>query len=223
MDKAQVLARLKEQANPGNVAGMARYGINPQNTLGVSMPVLRALARQIGRNHGLALELWKTAIHEARILAGLIDDPARVTRAQMDRWVSQFDSWDVCDQVCNNLFSRTPYAYAQAVRWAQSKPEFVKRAGFVMMACLAVHDKEAPDSKLAVFFPLIREGAADERNFVKKAVNWALRQLGKRSSGLNRAAVELAGRIREDGGKSARWVASDALKELTSPAVQKRI
>lgn len=210
-----IIKKMKAKANPANAAGMARFGINAKNTLGCSMPFLRGYAKEIGRDHALALQLWDTGIHEARILAALIDEPARVTKAQMKSWSKDFDSWDVCDQVCSNLFDKTPDAYITAQQWAKSTQEFVKRAGFVLMACLAVHDKKAPDAAFKPFFPLIIAGAVDERNFVKKAVNWALRQIGKRNAALRRRAIAVAGQILAiPDSASARWVARDALREL---------
>ena len=219
----EIVAELESQANPENVAGMARYGINSKNTLGVSIPHLRAMAKRIGTDHALALELWASGIHEARMLAGFIDDPAMVTETQIERWAKDFDSWDVCDQVCSNLFDRTPFAAAKAVEWSEREEEFVKRAGFVLMAALAVHDKNAPDVRFRGFLPLIAREAADERNFVKKAVNWALRQIGKRNRPLNAAAIASAKRIRKMDSKAARWIAADALRELESDAVQGRL
>jgi 3-methyladenine DNA glycosylase AlkD len=219
----EILERLVSEANPDNVEGMARYGINPRNTLGVPMPVLRGIARELKRNHHLALELWESGIHEARILAGLVADPTQVDEQLMERWVHDFDSWDVCDQVCSNLFDKTPFAYPKAVEWSRRQPEFVRRAGFVLMAALAVHDKKAPDSAFEHFFPLILDASTDERNFVKKAVNWALRGLGKRSQALNAQAVETAQQIARLDSKTARWVAADALRELTGEKVQARL
>ncbi|MGW8251979.1 MAG: DNA alkylation repair protein, partial [Anaerolineales bacterium] len=181
-DRSQaILERLRSMANPENVAGMERYGINTQNTLGISIYTLRPLAKEIGRDHGLALGLWDSGIHEARILACYIDDPQQVTEAQMERWALDFDSWDVCDQVCSSLFDHTPFAYQKALQWSERDEEFVKRAGFVLMAALSVHDKGAPDERFEQFFPGILREASDGRNYVKKAVNWALRQIGKRS------------------------------------------
>ena len=219
----EILAGLKSLANPDNAAGMARFGINSQNTLGVSIPTLRRLAREIGRDHDLAAELWLSGIHEARILATLIDTPASVTESQMDRWVHDFDSWDICDQCCSNLFTRTKFAYEKAFEWSAEQNEFVKRAGFVMMAALAVKDKKANDRQFEPFFDIIIIGATDNRNFVKKAVNWALRQLGKRDLILNQKAIAVAEEIRKIGSPSARWIAADALRELNSPAVQTRL
>jgi 3-methyladenine DNA glycosylase AlkD len=218
-----IIEQLKAQANPANVEGMARYGINPHNTLGVSMPALRAIARQTKRNHPLALELWDSGIHEARILAALVADPKEVDDELMERWAYDFDSWDVCDQVCSNLFDKTPYAYRKAVEWAGRQPEYVKRAGFVLMAALAVHDKKATDRSFEVFFSVILREAVDERNFVKKAVNWALRGIGKRNKALNAQATDLARQISQIDSRVARWIASDALKELTSAKIQARL
>jgi 3-methyladenine DNA glycosylase AlkD len=219
----EILEQLKAQANPANVEGMARYGINPHNTLGVSMPVLRAIARQTKRNHPLALELWDSGIHEACILAVLVADPKQVDEELMEHWVYDFDSWDVCDQVCSNLFDKTPFAYQKAVEWAGRQPEYVKRAGFVLMAALAVHDKQATDRSFEVFFPVILREAVDERNFVKKAVNWALRGIGKRNKVLNAQATDLARQIAQIDSRVARWIASDALKELTSAKIQAKL
>jgi 3-methyladenine DNA glycosylase AlkD len=215
MTYRQVIDTLRTLANPANVAGMARYGISPTGTLGVPMPVLRKMAKQIGRRHDLADELWRSAIHEARILAALIDDPGRVTDEQMERWVLDIDSWDVCDQLCSNLFSRTALARQKAAAWSGRSETFVKRAGFVLMACLAVHDKKADDALFVGYLPLIVREAGDDRNFVKKAVNWALRQIGKRNPVLNHLSVETAREIRKMDAKSARWIAADALRELT--------
>ena len=209
-----LLDRLKAHANPANVAGMARYGINPNGTLGVPIPVLRAMAKECGRDHDLAQRLWNTGIHEARILATLVDDPARVTRRQMNRWARDLDSWDVCDHACHNLFRYTPFAFQQATKWAGARPEFVRRAGFSLMAGLAVKAKDATDRQFEAFFPLILQAAADDRNMVKKAVNWALRQIGKRNGRLRLKAVALAERIRRLDSLAARWIASDALREL---------
>ncbi len=209
-----VLEILRCHANPANVAGMARYGINTSQALGVPMPFLRRMGKQTGRNHELACELWESGIHEARILATLVEDPGAITSRQMNRWVRQFDSWDVCDQACQNLFRYTPFAFAKAAEWAQAKPEFVRRAGFAMMAGLAVKAKTATDRQFEALFPLIIEGSTDERNFVKKAVNWALRQIGKRNARLRLKAIAAAEEIQKLESRSARWIAADALREL---------
>jgi len=207
---AELLSVLRTHANPANVAGMARYGINPKGTLGVPIPVLRKLAKQAGRSHELAAELWASGIHETRILATLIDNPARVTGRQMDRWVSDLDSWDVCDQACQNLFRYTPSAFAKAGKWARARREFVRRAGFSLMAGLAVKARTASDAQFEAFFPLIAEAAVDDRNMVKKAVNWALRQIGKRNPALCAKAIATAEEIRRLDSRAARWVASSS-------------
>lgn len=223
MTSEQIIARLRSMANPSNVEGMARYGINPHNTLGVSIPELRKIARETGKDHQLAQSLWKSGIHEARILACFVDDPEKVTPAQMDRWAKAFDSWDVCDQCCSNLFDRTPDASEKAAQWSAHPEEFVKRAGFTLMAALAVHDKQATDAVFEQFLPLIVKEATDERNYVRKAVNWALRQIGKRNKKLNRQAINTARQIQKLDSKTARWIAADALRELTGDPVQQRL
>ncbi|MEK7309493.1 MAG: DNA alkylation repair protein [Planctomycetota bacterium] len=219
----EVISKLKSLADPEAVKGMARFGINPNKTLGISIPHLRALAKKTGRNHSLALQLWASGIHEARILAGLIDQPEKVTEKQMDRWARDFDSWDVCDGSCMNLFDRLEIASKKAVAWSERKEEFVKRAGFALMACLAWHRKDMPDREFIRFLPLIKRESTDNRNFVKKAVNWALRQIGKRNRYLNKQAIKAAQEIQKIDSGSARWIASDALRELTGRAVQKRL
>ena len=215
MTYQQIIDTLRELANPANVAGMARYSISPVGTLGVPMPILRKMAKEIGRRHDLADELWRSAIHEARILAALIDDPGEVTDDQMERWVLDIDSWDVCDQLCSNLFSRTALAREKATAWTNRPETFVKRSGFVLMACLAVHDKKADDAIFTEFLHLIVREAGDDRNFVKKAVNWALRHIGKRNPALNRLSIETARDMQKMDAKSARWIAADTLRELT--------
>ena len=218
-----ILSRIKSLAKPGNREGMARFGIRVDNAFGVSIYELRKLAKELGTDHELALGLWETGNHEARILAGMIDNPALVTETQMESWVRDFNSWDMCDQVCSNLFDRTKYANKKTIEWTKREEEFVKRGGFVLMAALSVHDKNAPDSKFEKFFPIIERNATDERNFVKKAVNWALRQIGKRNAHLNKKAVDVAERIEKSESKTARWIAKDALKELRSDKVRKKL
>jgi len=215
MTAAELTAALRSHANPANVAGMARYGIRTDTALGVPMPIIRALGSQAGNSHALARELWASGIHEARILATLVEELARVTPRQMDRWARDFDSWDICDQACQNLFRYTPCAFEKAAQWARAKPEFVRRAGFSLMAGLASKAKDAPDARFAAFLPLIAEAAGDDRNMVKKAVNWALRQIGKRNPQLRRKAIEAAENIRKQATRSARWIAADALRELS--------
>ena len=216
----EILAEILSQANPDAVAGMARFGINPERTFGVSIPALRKIAVRTGKNHELAAALWRSGVHEARLLATMIEVPAELSAEQMDGWVADFNSWDVCDQCCNNLFRKSPVAHAKAVEWSSRQEEFVKRAGFVMMACLAVHDKKASDEAFLGYLPFIARESVDERNFVKKAVNWALRQIGKRNAALNRAALDAAEEIKVMDSKAARWIASDAIRELTRTKIR---
>ncbi len=213
----EIVSLLKSEANPANVEGMARYGISTFGTLGVSMPILRGLARRCGRDHPLALLLWDTGLHEARILASLIADPLITSPALMDSWAAAIDSWDVCDQCCSNLFRRTSHAWAKAAGWTASDAPFTKRAAFVLMAQLAVHDKKAPNEDFEPFLALIEKHSGDDRNFVKKAVNWALRSIGKRNIALNARACSVAESILSTPTRSARWIASDALRELRDP------
>ncbi len=222
IDVQSILKKLKFLSNPKNIEGMARFGINTENALGVPIPFLRGLAKKIGKNHKLAQDLWNSGIHEARILASMIADFKLVTEKQMEKWVRGFDSWDVCDQVCMNLFDKTPSAVKKAKSWTKSSQEFVKRAGFALMASLAIHDKKMKDGQFMEFFSLIKKESKDERNFVKKAVNWALRQIGKRSKKLNREAVKIAKEIQKMNSKSAKWIANGALKELQEEVIQKR-
>jgi 3-methyladenine DNA glycosylase AlkD len=217
------MERLGSLADPNAGEGMARFGINPEKTLGVSIPNLRKLAKEAGKDHALAGELWESGIHEARILASMVEDPAQVTGAQADRWVRDFDSWDVCDQCCMNLLDRFPQAWEKAAEWTAREREYEKRAGFTMIACLAWHDKKAGDGAFVKLLPIIEREAGDGRNYVKKAVNWALRHIGKRNLNLNREAVLAAERILEQDAKSAKWIARDALRELTSEAVLERL
>lgn len=214
MTRDQIIANLKLYANAQAVQGMARLGIRPTQALGIPIPTLRKMAKESGRDQALAVALWDSGIHEARILASMIAEPQRTSAQLMDAWVNDFDSWDICDQVCGNLFGKTPYAYQKVMQWCQQEKEFVRRAGFVMMAELAVHDKKARDEVFLPFFPLIKQYAGDERNFVKKAVNWALRQIGKRNSHLRTLARECANEIQRMDSRTAKWVARDALREL---------
>ena len=218
-----VLKKLETLSDPKSVEGIARFGISPENTYGVSIPNLRKVAREAGIDHTLARQLWESGIHEARILASMIEDPAMVAGKQLESWVRDFDSWDICDQCCNNLFVRTELAWQKAVEWSSSDKEFIRRAGFVLMACLAVHDKKAADEQFTRFLSLIKREAGDNRNFVKKAVNWALRQIGKRNLNLNKRAIETARQIQQMDSSSAKWIASDAVRELTSEAVRQRL
>jgi 3-methyladenine DNA glycosylase AlkD len=220
----EVLEELRSRANPADLEGMARFGIDTKRALGGSrLPDLRALARRIGTDHKLAQQLWRSKVHEARLLAAMVDDPSQVTEEQMETWAKDFDSWDVVDGACCTLFDRTPFAWDKAVQWSEREEEFVKRAGFVLMACLAVHDKKSPDARFESLLPIIEREAGDRRNYVRKAVNWALRQIGKRNLRLNRQAIGTGERILKNGPRSARWVASDALRELRSEPVQERL
>jgi 3-methyladenine DNA glycosylase AlkD len=222
-DFTTILAQLEAQRDEAAVAGMARYGITGTVVYGVKIPVLRQMTKAIGRDHALAQALWAYDSRETRVLAGLIDDYKQVDEAQMERWVLDFDSWEICDQVCSNLFGRTPYAYAKAIEWSGRPEAFVKRAGFVLMARLAHKDMKTSDADLLALLPLIEREAADERNFVKKAVNWALRDIGKRNLTLNAAAIAAAERLIAQDSRSARWNGNDARRELTSDAVQARL
>lgn len=221
----EIIEQLRVAANPTpeNLEGMARYGINTRRALCVSTPDMHKLGRQIGRNHTLALELWQAGWRETRILAALTDDPGMVTDGQMDDWVKDFDSWDVCDATCLYLFSWTRTASEKAVQWSVREEEYVKRAGFTLMACLAVGKRKPDEKRLAAFLPAIEREAWDGRNYVKKSVNWALRQIGKYNLRLNKLAIESAERIKLQDTKSARWIAADALRELTSEQVQIRL
>ncbi|MFH2106860.1 MAG: DNA alkylation repair protein [Candidatus Micrarchaeota archaeon] len=223
MEIRQLIQKLKSMANEKNVDGMVRFGINPKNTLGISVYDLRAIGKEIGKGHDLALKLWESGIHEARILAAFVEDYNQVTEFQMERWVNDFDSWDICDQVCNSVFAKTPFAHKKALEWASRKSEFVKRAGFVLMACLVLHNKNAEDKQFLGYMPIIRRESKDERNFVKKAVNWALRQIGKKNKILNITAIRTAKEIEQVDSKCAKWIAKDALRELESGAVQNRL
>jgi 3-methyladenine DNA glycosylase AlkD len=231
-----ILAELKAMGSERDRAGMARYGINVANAFGVSVYELRKLARRLGTSHELALALWATGNHEARLLACFVDDPAAVNEKQMEAWAGDFDSWDICDQATTSLFDLTTHAWAKAREWAKRDEEWVRRGGFALMAGLASHDKAASDQAFIKLLPLIERGASDDRNFVKKAVNWALRNIGKRNLALNAAAIACAEKMRsaanrraggERGGdaaaRSARWVAADALRELGSDKVQTRL
>jgi len=217
------LGELRRLGTRRNVQGMARFGIRAKIVYGVAKPKVDALARRIGKNHQLALELWDSGVHDARILAGLVDQAELVGSRQMNRWMRDFDNWDVCDGTCCHLFVYAKPAWEKALSWSGRRAEFEKRAGFALMAYLALHDKRAVHREYLRLFPIIRRAASDERNFVRKAVNWALRQIGKRNRKLNRAAIREAKRIQKIDNKAARWIAADALRELRSEAVQRRL
>lgn len=210
-------------ADPSRLSGMARYGIATERAFGITVTQLRGYARTLGRDEELAAELWDSGVHEARLLATMVAEPALVTEMQVDAWIRDVDSWDLCDGLCGNLVDRTPFALDKVVEWTARDEEFVKRAGFALIAWMAVHRKDLNDECFEAFLPTIREGSTDERNYVKKAVNWALRQIGKRSEGLNRRSIETARDIQRMDSRAARWIATDALRELTSEPVQERL
>lgn len=219
----EVLAWLESRGTRANVAGMARYGIVARKAFGVSMGTMQTLQKRIGTNHDLAVELWPSGWHEARLLAAMVADPACVTRREMNAWVGDFESWADCDTVCFKLWDRSPLAWEKARQWATSPRELVKRAGFALMACLALHDKAAPDRPFLGFLKLIEKGARDDRNLVKKGVSWALRATGRRNRALNTAAIAVARRLAQLPESGARWVGKDALRELTGPVVRAKL
>lgn len=215
MSKEEIIQELKKNANPKNVIGMKRFGIQGKNMLGISVTFLRKFAKKIPKDHKLAIGLWNTGIHEAKMLATMIDELEKVTEVQMDKWVKDFDSWDICDGACMNLLCKTPFVDKKIYEYAKSEKEFVRRTAFTLIACLSFKKKEWKDKDFVKYFDLIEEYSFDERNFVKKAVNWALRQIGKRNAKLNVKAIKVAERIKKQGAKSARWIAGNALSELT--------
>jgi 3-methyladenine DNA glycosylase AlkD len=221
--KDEILKFLQENSNPKNKEGMARFGINTEKAFGISMPLLREAAKHYKKDHFLALELWQSGYHEARILAGLIDDHLKCTSEQMEQWVLGFNSWDVCDQVCMNLFWKTEFAWDKVREWAEREEEFVRRASFALMAVLAVKVKKTDEIEFLALFPLIEKYSTDKRNFVKKAVNWALRQIGKRNRKLHPFALELAEKLMKSDDRTARWIGTDAYKELISEGVAKTL
>lgn len=227
MTVSEVLRKLESLGSPENIAGMKRFGIETADSFGITAPVLKEFAKEVKKEtpdrHSLALKLWDTGNYDARAIAFIIDDPEQVSPEQMESWAKDFDNWATVDGACGYLFCRTPHAYQKPFEWANREEEFVKRAAFSLIAYLAVHDKKAPDDKIAGFLPLIEKHSDDERNFVKKAVNWALRQIGKRSIELNELAIDTAERIKAQDTKSARWIAADALRELRSEKVIDRI
>jgi len=219
----EVIKRLEARAKPDQLEGMARFGMVTEKRLGVSIPSLREMAKQLGNDHTLAIQLWNTGIAEARILAGMVDEPDKLSEAQMEEWVKGINSWDVCDQVCQNLFEKSPLAWKKIVGWSKREEEFTKRAAYALLACMAWHDKHASDAQFIKLLPVVKQGATDERNFVKKAVNWALRNIGKRNTNLNRAAIKTATEMLKIDSSAARWVASDAIRELSSEPVRRRL
>ena len=223
MDVRAVIRRFEELADPKNIEGMARFGIKPKACYGVVVPELRALAKRIGKDHELALKLWAIDTRETRILASMIDDAAQVTEEQMEAWIKDFDYWEIVDQVVMNVFGWTPFAYKKAIEWCDREPEFERRTAFVLMARLALQEKKAEDLYFEPFFPLIVKASSDDRAGVKKAVNWALRQIGKRNLSLNRKALEIARKIRKMDSPSAKWIAADAIRELEDPKILKTV
>jgi 3-methyladenine DNA glycosylase AlkD len=218
-----VLSWLKKHSSAATREGMARYGIPSDNASGVTVADIRRLGKQIGRNHQLALALWQTGSYEARMLTPFVDDPASVTPSQMDRWCRDFDSWAICDALCFHLFDKTPHAWQKIAQWSDARAEFVKRASFALLASVALHDKTAPDNPFLDSLTLIERAASDDRNFVKKAVSWALRGIGKRNPVLHVAAVKLASRLAKSDDRAARWIGKDALRDLATPATLKRV
>jgi len=218
-----LLARMEQLGSPRGLENLSYFGIRAARAYGLSAPQMHALAREVGRDHALALELWRSGVHDARHIAALVADPRLCTESLLERWARDFTSWDVVDTCCCYLFIYTAHGWKQAVEWSRGPEEFVKRAAFSLMAYLAVHDKAAPDKKFLRVLPIIEREAGDDRNFVRKTVNWALRQIGKRNLRLNRSAIAAGERIRRQGSRAARWIAADALRELRSEAVQKRL
>jgi 3-methyladenine DNA glycosylase AlkD len=218
-----VLAWLKKTGSPKAAAGLARYGLPTENAYGISVAVLQKYAKGIGTDHDLALKLWKSGSLDARILASFLGDPAKVSPAMMNAWCRDFDNWGTVDTACFKLFDRSPHAWQVVPKWVKDKGEFQKRAGFVMMACLAAHDKTATDAAFKKFLPMIEKGASDDRNFVKKGVSWALRHVGHRNAALHAAAVKTATKLSKSEDPTARWVGKDALRDITRPAVLRKV
>lgn len=223
MEFQEIIERLKVLSKPENIEGMARFGITPEKTFAVRIPELRKIAKKCGKNHDLALKLWKFDFRETRILACMIEEPELVSSKQLNEWVVEFDYWEICDQCCMNLFRKTAFAYEKIFEWSEREEEYVKRAAFTLIAVLAVHDKKADDEQFEQFFPLIIKASTDNRNFVKKAVNWALRHIGKKNIHLNQRAIEVATEIKDINSRSSRWIANDALRELKGKKVQERL
>lgn len=218
-----IIETLKLKSRKDQLEGMARYGIRIDNRLGVSIPDIRKIAKQFGKNHKVALELWNSGYADAKITAALIDEVEKVKSSQMDEWVKDFDSWDVCDQVCMNLFDKTPYAWDKIIEWSRREEEFVKRAAFSLLACIAWHDKKTNDNQFIRYFPIIKRNIDDDRNYVKKAVSWSLRHMGKRNINLRKAVLDFANEIKEFDSKNARWLASDVIKDLNSESTKRRL
>jgi 3-methyladenine DNA glycosylase AlkD len=212
---SEILAEMRTLGNPAAREGMARFGVRAENVIGLRVPQIRLIARRTNRSQQLADQLWDTGIHDARILASLVADPAVISPETMDKWAQEADSWDICDACCGNLFDRTPNAWKKIRQWARDEREFVRRAAFATLAVIAVHDKKAPDSLFLSALPLIEKYAFDDRNFARKGINWALRNIGKRNPVLRKAAIACAERVRDQNSKAARWIGTDALRELS--------
>jgi 3-methyladenine DNA glycosylase AlkD len=223
MELQDIVGRLELLSTPENIEGMERFGITPEKTYAVRIPELRKIAKESGKNHELALELWELDFRETKILACMIDDPERVSSAQLNEWVLEFDYWEICDQCCMNLFRKTSFAYNKIFEWGENEAEFVKRAAFSLLAVMAVHDKKQPNQQFEQYYPLLISASTDNRNFVKKSVNWALRSIGKKNSSLNKSSIDLAEEILALNTKSSKWIASNALKELKSEKVRKKL
>ena len=217
----QLIEKLKSRLD--QLKGMAKYGINTENRLGVSIPDIRKIAKEFGNNHTIALELWNTGYADAKITAALIDEPEKVTEEQMEKWVKEINSWDVCDQICMNLFDKTPLAWKKIIDWANREEEFVKRTAFSLLACLAWHDKKADDSKFIEYFPIIKKNVIDERNYVKKAISWSIRHIGKRNLKLYKESLKLANEIKKINSKTAKWIGSEVIRDLNSESTKKRL
>ena len=219
----QVIAKLRALENPETLAGKAHFGIEVSKALGLSMPQIRSIAKQITKDHALAEAMWRADIHETRLIASMIDIPSEVSEDQMERWVVGINSWDICDQTCGELFDRTPFTTKKIYEWATREEEFVKRAAFALIAWQAVHNKKMQDEDFLDYFPIIQQASGDPRNFVKKAVNWALRQIGKRSQFLHAPSLELSKKLAASDDKTVRWIGKDAVKELSSDKMLKRL
>jgi 3-methyladenine DNA glycosylase AlkD len=223
MKYEEVMAQLKSMGEPKNVEGMKRFGIKSENNFGNSVTYLRNFAKKIGKDHELAVKLWESGIRDARMVAACIENPETVSEEQVDKWVRDLDSWDICDHCCGHFFDKTPFAYKKVREWTKSNELFVKRAGFSLIAWLAVHDKKKDDFEFVDFLKIIERESTDERNYIRKSVNWALRQIGKRNIDMNKKALELSRKIQKIDSKTAKWIASDAIRELTSEKVKQRL
>ncbi len=219
----EILAALERRASTRNRAGMARFGIVSAKVYGVPLLELRRLAKRYGRDHALALALWKTGWLEARLLAAFVAEPARITSAQMDRWTLQVDNWALCDGLCLHLFDRTPWAWGKVRAWSSARAEYQRRAAFALLAALASHDKASPDERFERALGLVAKAATDDRNYVRKAVSWALRGIGKRSPALHRRATALARTLADSDDRSSRWIGKDALRDLASEPTRRRL